>query len=620
MVAACLALAGTLAFAEGVDSNDPALRTQQGLSPSKNLLFNGWGLTPAGEQVPISDLPLKMVVSPDGRMLAAVSGGYANTGLTLVDIATGRKSQFLPLQEAWNGLAFSNDGTRIFVSCGDKGEIHVFHYADGKAGDEQIVKPAPRAKPVFLAGIAVRPDTGKVYVCNEANHEVWVLNADTLALEAKVAVGMHPHSCVMGADKRHLYVSNWGSRTVSVIDTDTNQLVRDLTVGLRPNDMALSSDGRLFVACSGDNTVQVINTDVLEKQVPLPNRKRRLYEGSREVLCTSLYPQSPEGSTPDAVAVSPDGNTLYVANADNNDVMVVDISNDSEHPGYSLVSGFIPTGWYPSALAVSQDSKTIFVGVGKGGSRPNSPPITDKPRGKSQHAFDYIARCFSGSVSIVAAPTAAELADYTDQVRRNCPYRPEYMRQTPLKTDSIIPDKVGDPCPIKYVLYIIKENRTYDQILGDFHDACGKPAGNGDPDLVMYGEKVTANQHQIARDYVLLDNLYCNGEVSADGHSWCDAAIATDYNERRWIMTYSKHGLLPGNDEMATPAAGYLWDLCKRHGVSFHNYGEGSQRVTSEDRTVWQGRDMQKADTWIADLHEAEKKGGMPQLHHHVAW
>ena len=246
------------------DVKDAAIRQAPGLRPNENLLFNGWGVTPAGQHVPISDLPLKLVVSPDKKMLVAASAGFNDTGLSLLDIASRRVTQFLPLQKIWNGLAFSLDGRRIFVSGGDSGEVHIFMYADGKATAVSSVKPSPRAGTVFLAGMAVHPRTGKVYVCNEANDEIWVLNAQTLALETVVGVGEYPHSCVFGADKQHLYVSNWGSRSVSVVDTLQNRRSRNIAVGIRPNDMALAPDGRLFVACSGDNTVHVIQTRAVE--------------------------------------------------------------------------------------------------------------------------------------------------------------------------------------------------------------------------------------------------------------------------------------------------------------------------------------------------------------------
>lgn len=605
------------------DVKDARVREAAGLLPNENLLFNGWGVTPAGEHAQISDLPLKLVVSPDKKMLLAASAGYNDTGLSLVDVTSRKVAQFLPFKKIWNGLAFSLDGRRIFVSGGDSGQLHVFHYADGKATPATAVKPEPKAGTVFLAGIAVHPETGKVYVCNEANDEVWVLNAQTLLLETVVSVGEFPHSCIFGADKQHLYVSNWGSRNVTVIDTRQNRRLRNIAVGIRPNDLALAPDGRLFVACSGDNTVHVIQTQAVEKPALEANLKRRPPEGAREIISTSLYPGAPEGSTPCSVAVAPDGKTLFVANADNNSVMVVDISNAlsegarRNRESVSVVDGFIPVGWYPSAVCVSPDNQTLFVGNGKGLASQANHPRRNQTRSRkgNPRAFDHIASLFEGSVSFISRPNAAQMAAYTEQVRRNSPYTPEALRRAPIPSGSVIPRQVGEPCPIKYVLYIIKENRTYDQVMGDMKDAHGKPIGNGDPALTIYGERVTPNQHQLARDYVLLDNLYCNGEVSADGHSWCDAAIATDFRQRSWIMSYSGHGRLPGNTEMETPSAGYLWDLCRRHGVSFKCYGEGARLVPSANRGRWPGgRDMDRVKGWIEDLHQAEKTGTLPQF------
>ncbi len=605
------------------DLNNPALRQKQGLSPNKNLLFNGWGITPAGEHVAISDMALKLVIAPDKKRLLAVSGGFSNHGVAVVDLSSRKVAQFLALTQSWNGLVFSRDEKRFFVSGGDSGLIHVFTYRDGEAHPERSVKPSAETNAIFLAGMAVHPTTGKLYLCNEGNHELWVLNGETLELETTIPVGQYPHSCAMGGDKKHLYVSNWGSRSVTVIDTERGRRVRDITVGLRPNDMVVAPDGRLFVACAGDNTVHVIRTKALEKPGTDPSPARRLWEGTREVISTSLYPQSPEGSTPVGVAVSPDGKTLFVANADNNCVAVIDISNSiseearKNRESVSVIEGFIPVGWYPTAVAVSPDNKTLLVANGKGlASRSNVPPKTSDARKLHKPpTFDYIGRTLEGAVSFITKPDTAQMARYTEQVRRNSPYTPDEFHRAPLKSDSIIPDRVGEPCPIKYVLYIIKENRTYDQVLGDFTDAHGRPAGNGDPNLTIYGEDVTPNHHQLAREYVLLDNLYCNGEVSVDGHSWCDAAIATDYNQRSWIMSYSSHGKLPGNEEMENPSAGYLWDLCRRHGVTFKNYGEGAQRVPSANRGKWTGaRDMEKVNWWIRDLERAEKTGALPRF------
>jgi len=620
-ISACVMLADEPQRKAPDDVNSSDARNQQGRVPNENLLFNGWGMTPAGQHVPISDLALKMIISPDKTRLVAITGGFNNEGITLLDIEKRTVTQHLAMPEAWNGLAFSNDGKKLYAGGGDKGTIHVFNYADGKATADHVQKVLdPTGGHAFITGIAVHPTSGNLLVCNEADHELLVLDGQTLEIQARVGVGQHPHSVMVGSDKRYAYVSNWGSRSVSIIDVTANKRVRDVTVGVRPNDMALAPDGRLFIACAGDNTVHVIQTITLEKAPEDPSPARRLWEGTREVISTSLYPQSPEGSTPDALAVSPDGKTLFIANADNNDVEVVDISGkvlDDKvrkfKESVSIVNGFIPTGWYPSALAVSPDNKTLFVANGKGlHSKPNVPANPPARNQNGRIPFEAIGRTLgdSSSISFIDKPDAAQMVQYTQQVRRNSPYTPAEFAKAPIASNSVIPERVGESCPIKYVLYIIKENRTYDQVFGDMKDASGKPIGNGEPRLTMYGNDVTPNQHQLARDYVLLDNLYCNSEVSVDGHSWCDAAMATDFNQRSWILSYSQHGKLPGNEEMETPTSGYLWDLCRRHGVTYRNYGEGAQRVPSTNRGRWVGaRDMDKVKCWIDDLQEAEKAG-----------
>jgi len=611
----------------GEDVNSVEVRTRPGLAPSADLLFNGWGVSPAGTHVSCGDMALKMVIAPDKAAVLAVCAGYNQQGVNVVSLDSKRAAKFIPLKQAFNGLAFSPDGKKFYVSGGDSGVIYVFNYQAGQATLEREVKPSPSAQHTFLAGLAVHPKTGAVYVCNEGNHELWELNPKTLLLEQSVAVGQHPHSVVLGADGIHMYVSNWGSRSISIVDSTKHRRLRDITVGIRPNDMALSPDGRLFVACSGDNSVHVIETAKLERVGEAAGPTRRLWEGTREVIATSLYPQSPEGSTPCSLTVSPDGKTLFVANADNNSVFVVDVTGnlmeEAQDRGekISLVNGFIPTGWYPTAVAVTPDNQFLLVANGKGlTSRASYPAQSPSPNKlHTGLTFDHPGKTFAGSISFIPKPDAKQMAAYTEQVRRNSPYHPEQFARAPLPGASAIPAKVGEPCPIKYVLYIVKENRTYDQVLGDMKDAHGKTIGNGDPKLTMYGEKVTPNHHKLAREFALLDNLYCNSEVSVDGHSWTDAAIATDFNQRSWIMSYSKHGKLFGNEEMETPANGYLWDLCKRHGVSYRNYGEGAQRVPSENRGNWKAekkgaRDMDLVKIWIDDLHAAEQSGKLPQF------
>ncbi len=581
-----------------------------------NTLFNGWKLTPAGRHVGVNALPLKMAISPDGQTLAAVCSGRWN-GLALIDLKTEQTKQWLPLYRTFNGVGFSSDGKKIYVSGGNSDSLYIFDFDGNKAAEPKTIhlgeQPANSQKENFFTGLAVDPKTGRLFICNEGTSEVWVVDPKTEKVEAKWQTGSHPYTCALGADGKYLFASNWGDKSVSVIDTETGQQTLRIAVGLRPNEMAVSRDGRLFVACAGDNTVHVIQTQApvdndrdahTNEKVPPPS-------DALEIISTSLYASAPEGSTPDAVAVSPDGKSLFVANADNNDVMIADIANAEA----SRVVGFVPVGWYPCAVA--SDGKKLFVANGKGlksaPSYPSTMPDNNMMRGVP---FDPPLHILEGSVSIIDPPSPEKLAEYTKQVRDNSPYTPATLKASAQPNESIIPSKVGDPCPIKHVLYIIKENRTYDQVLGDLKDSNGKPLGNGEPKICMFGENVTPNQHQLARDYVLLDNFYCNSEVSVDGHAWCDFGIATDYKQRNWIVSYTKHGLLPGDAGTNETLAGSIWDACKRNGVSFMCYHEGAWAVPTSNRGTWKenGRDMNRVDSWIQDLHKYEAANEMPQF------
>jgi YVTN family beta-propeller protein len=234
-----------------------------------------------------------------------------------------------------------------------------------------------------------------------------------------------------------------------------------IAVGSHPNEMVWSNDGRLFVADSGSNEVSVIAKGAVV-----------------ETIRTSLEPKAPVGSTPNALALSPDRRRLYVANADNNNVAVVDVSGKE-----SRVLGFIPSGWYPTAIAVSADGKQIYVGTGKGMGFRNNYPATTIIQQKAPNPstpYDYIGAVLSGQVSIVDVPDARQLAAYTKQAASNVPTPASYVDQA---WASKIQNEVFPK--IRRIVYIIRENRTYDQVLGDL------PVGNGDPKLVLFGEKIT---------------------------------------------------------------------------------------------------------------------------------
>jgi YVTN family beta-propeller protein len=431
---------------------------------------------------------------------------------------------------------------------------------------------------------------------------------------------VRPYDVVVDRQGARLYVSDWASRKVLALDTKELRVVATIAVGEHPNQMALHPrDDRLFVACASSNSVAVIDT------------RRGIVT---ETIASALFPKAPEGSTPDALAVAPDGETLYVANADNNCVAVIDI----EHPGRSQVKGFIPTGWYPTAVAVTPDGKSILVGVGKGNqTRPN--PIdrikatADASGTSRRRPFPYIGTTLSGALSIVRVPDDRTLAAYTETVYRNCPYSDTLLSNAPYPRKTAIPTRVGEPSPIKHVIYIIKENRTYDQVFGDL------TRGNGDPSLVMFGEKVTPNHHALAEEFVLLDNLYCNGHVSADGHPWSTMAYNTDYIARNWALTYSQRAGVDDDDEgdLASGPSGYLWDACARNNLTYRSYGEFGTHVSQPDGTFrMEGRvpglvghtspdfgivragnvvrDTDRVDVFLREFRGYETKGDLPRF------
>lgn len=588
-----------------------------------SVLFNGWGLTPVGRQVGINSMPLKLALSPDGKTLAAVCSGRWD-GVALIDLASEQITQWVPLDRTFNGIAFSRDGKHIYVSGGNSDQLYIMNFDGKKIADDiqtialqnevwiNIAGKRNKSK-YFLSGMCLDPKTGNLFICNEAHHEIWVVDPLQGKVIGKWETRTNPYTCVIGAGGHFLFVSNWGDQSVSALDMKTGEEAARIHIGVRPNEMALAPDGRLFVACAGDNTVYVIQTrsphaidnNAHSSAAPPPPAD------ALEILASSVYPNSPEGSTPDGVAISPDGKSLFVANADNNDVMVADIADKDG----SRVVGFVPVGWYPTAVATN--GKKLFVANGKGlKSIPSWPSKLPENNEVAGVHFDPPLHTLAGSVSIIDPPSPRELAAYTKKVRANSPYTPAELKNAPQPNASIIPNHVGDECPIKHVLYIIKENRTYDEVLGDETDASGNHIGNGEPRICMFGQNVTPNQHKIARDYVLLDNFYCNSEVSEDGHAWCDLGIATDFRQKSWITHYTTHGDLPGGGDVQDALAGAIWDDCKRNNVSYMCYHEGSWAVPNVNRGHWteKGRDMNRVTYWEKDLHHWEKTGEMPQF------
>lgn len=594
------------------------------------LLPNGWTLTPAGEQIAINDLPLNILPLADGKRVFVSTNGYNEHGLYLIDLPAKKILDKKSFRESWFGLVTSLDQKEVWWSGGGADRVHIFNLrAERIEPVDQTFNlydpPRPKATRggnAFRSGMTLDRAGKTLYSLNIEAGAITALDVESRAHRKTAAIGGRPYDVVLARNGSGLHVSDWARRQVLTVDPDSLMVRARIPVGEHPNQIVLHpKDDRLFVACASSNGVWVIDT------------KRGIVI---ETIYTSLFPRAPEGSTPDALAISSDGEWLYVANADNNCVAVIEI----EEYARSQVKGFIPTGWYPTALSLTKDNKSILVGVGKGNQTRANPIIQPKQKPSQEEKvwmprrFPYIGTTLSGALSIVTVPNEAKLAEYTAQVYRNCPYKDEQLSVAPYPEKTAIPTKVGDPSPIEHVLYIIKENRTYDQVLGDMK------RGNGDPSLVMFGEEVTPNHHKLANEFVLLDNLYCNGQVSRDGHPWSTMAYNTDYVARDWMLTYSGREGVNDDDEgsLSRAPSGYLWDACARAGLSYRSYGEYGRRVSQADGSVrmeaavpgligrlcpqyglprapnTKVRDTDNAVTFLEEFKKFEETGSLPRF------
>ncbi|MGA3323179.1 MAG: bifunctional YncE family protein/alkaline phosphatase family protein [Terriglobia bacterium] len=613
----CGALVGVASFLLLVA---PAVPANQ--SVSATVLPNGWKVTPAGKIVALAgDMPLRVLPLPDGRRVLVLTGGYHDHSLSIVDIAGGKILNTLELGKDWAGLATDSAGSTVFVSGGgpvpmgfernlarnpvdavvreslSKPILRVSLQKDQLAPLPGLSIPDLAEKDRFIAGVAVARD-GALFVVNTEADTVYKLHAGDGSVLASVKVGYRPFGIAISPDFQAVAVSNWGDKSVSLLEPASLKEISRVEVEAHPSDLAYGPDGRLFVANAGSNSVSVIADGKII-----------------ETIKTSLDPHDPVGSTPDALAVSPDGRFLYVANADNNDVAMISIARKAD----SAVLGFIPTGWYPSALGVTTDGKKLLVATGKGmGSRPTVPVLGKHPNKAPDPStpFDYVGDILSGHLEIIDVPRPRELKAYTQQVFANVP-KPE---QATAQEDEAQAREAFSH--IKHVLYIIRENRTYDQVFGDLS------RGNGDPKLVLFGKDITPNAHDLASQTVILDNLYVNGEVSEDGHQWSNAAYATNFTEKAWPSSYSRRGEPEADERLTASPAGYLWDSCRKHGITYISYGEfahftsgpgqapqyrsvsGLQdHFSKEWLTAMKGRDTDRAKFFLDDLQRAESSG-----------
>jgi DNA-binding beta-propeller fold protein YncE len=494
------------------------------------LLPSGWRIQPAGRQVGVGTLPLNLVVTGDGLVLVT-NNGYGDNGVMRVDPAAGTAGWVRRVRAAWLGLARTGRRGADTVWASGAGQNRVYRLVSARLGatwraDSAVL--ADTTAKLFVAGVAILPGRSLIAAVGNLSDSVYLVETTTLERRGAIAVGHRPYTAV--ADAGRLYVSDWGDSTISVIDLAAGPPYHRTAWFVGPHPSALTlGDGSLFVALAGSNGVARV--DLSTGRVI-------------EQLTVALDPRAPVGSDPNALALSPDGRTLYVAMAGNNAVAVVRVG-----PRTMRVAGLIPAGWYPTAVATSPDGRTLYVANGKGGGSGANPDGT------------YIGNVITGSVSIVPVPDSATLARYTQRVYSLSPYSNARLR--PTVRPSARP-------PIRHIVYVIRENRTYDQVFGDV------AAGNGDPTLAIFNDSVTPNAHAIARRWVLFDNFYVDGEVSADGHEWTTRAFVNDYNEKTWPQIYSDRRSwdVTSGEDLANRAESYLWDAAKRKGLWVVNFGE----------------------------------------------
>lgn len=568
-------------------------------------------LKPAGTQVLFPGRPVDLALIDEGRTLVVKN----LKDLVFVDITSGKITKTLksPVGFSVTGLLVQ-DGRIYATDVNDRVQVAARQEGEEFAWGTPVTLEKPAAKgPAHPAGLARLSDE-TILVTSTRGNSVQLVNLAKGDIEQTIKVGVAPYTvCCTGPDR--CYVTNWGGNppkegdpqanssgtpartddrgianhgSVSVLEKSESgwQEQTTIDVGLHPSGMITDPAGKfVYVANANSDTVSVIRTE------------------TNEVVETiTCRPESrlPFGSGCNALALSPGGETLYVANGTNNCIALVRLgskassssidSDSAPRAQESRLAGLIPTGWYPGAVLVSGDGKTLYVANIKGVgslSRRKASEREPRPEAEGMNSHDHL-----GSISIIPVPDDEQLATLTAEVNAN--NRLAYSlggleKARPDAAPAVVPQRHGEPSVIKHVIYVIKENRTYDQVFGDM------PEGNGDPNLVMFGEEVTPNQHKLAREFTLFDNFYCSGVLSADGHQWVNEAYVTDYLEKAF-GGFSRSYPYEGSDPLAFASSGFLWDNALERKKTFVNFGEFVKGGAP------------KGSTW-ADMYDEYKTG-----------
>jgi YVTN family beta-propeller protein len=546
-----VALAVALGVATGVIGS--AVQAQQ-----LSLLPTQQRVQPLGKEIDLGLFPAGMALSGDGRLALVTNNGFILQSLTVVDTANlkalDKTVGLVGINVLFIGVAIAPDGRTGYASGHSGADDAVYTMSMAPGPTLTFGKPIVLPRGSFAAGMAMSPDGARLYVAENLANALAVIDTHTKTVLASIPVGRQPWGVAVHPTLPRVYVTNRVDRTVSIIDTDTLSVIGSVVqTGNGPNAVAVSPNGaKIFVANATSDDLTVFDVD---------------QPGSPRQLALTPFAGALPGSSPNALTFSPDGSRLYVANAWDNDLAVV--SPDTES-----VEGLIPTGWYPSGVAVSPDNRRLYV-INMKGAR-------TYPRTNGRQKLDYdVNRRLDGTygvrgtLQVLPVPSDPMLGRLDRRVRSNNGFdtgvRPS-TRPTPNGPCSPIPCQVGDPSPIKHVVFIVRENKTYDQDLGDV------PQGDGEPSYVLYPQVVTPNLHALVNEFVLMDRLFADSEKSEAGHQWCTAAIDVDYIEKTWTSTSFggrpddiQGGHLP---PVSQPEGLYWFDNCFMHGVSFRKYGD----------------------------------------------
>lgn len=636
-------VAALAALSIGLLSQAPPRLTPGEIAEGLYQLPNGWRVRPAGRQIRLDTMPMASVVSPDGKYLVVLCGGYNPPSLIVLEQESLREVSRTAVPDGWLGLAINREGNRIYVGGGTEAAVFVFRLEAGTLHLDRrinLAEPASRESRDFVGDVALSPDGNLLYVARLYRDGIDVVDLSTGAVTTRFGTGRRPYRILPHPAGNFVYVSSWADGSVYRHRTGNGALLDRTPVGAHTTDMLLVP-GR----------VERESNDEDEPTTPLPYVARIVVTAGNtnsayilgveesgalalhESINLALTPRQPVGMTPSALAYDAARHRMYVVCSDANAVAVVDI-----RAARSRVLGHIPVGWYPTAARVLPDGSLMAMNARGNRPFPNpegpNPSVRPAPLHEGGRAVQYVGRLQVGTASVVPLADEEALLEHTRTVLGTSPYRDELLINAGVPPGNPIPNAPGQASPIKHVIYVVKENRTYDQVLGDM------PEGNGDPSLVLFGEDVSPNHHKLAREFVLFDNFYVNADVSADGHNWSSAAIAPDYVQRMWPGSYGGRRRVydyEGGEVAALPPGGYLWTNASLAGVTMRNYGWWSSnhpqplpdgthianvrdpilaKVTSPTYRAYDltYRDIDRVKAFIEELKDFEQKGSMPQL------